>query len=140
MDSLHHGQRGHGDEEAGVHGRFLPAVGIRQKRFGHPKKRQNDFHSIAAKYLWGSQKIQKIKEPFKHYFTYVANYFINEDFDINIMDSRTYKKALIQLRKEHLDETHFTREKLLLMRNFLGGLTNLKVIELYKKIKKNERR
>ena len=119
---------------------FLDIDGKLKSKDKNLEQLRNDFHSIAAKYLWGSQKIQKIKEPFKHYFTYVANYFIHEDFDINIMDSRTYKKALIQLRKEHLDETHFTREKLLLMRNFLGGLTNLKVIELYKKIKKNERR
>jgi len=115
---------------------FLDIDGKLKSKDKNLEQLRNDFHSIAAKYLWGSQKIQKIKEPFKHYFTYVANYFINEDFDINIIDSRTYKKSLIQLRKEYLDEKHFTREKLLLMRNFLGGLTNLKVIELYKKIKK----
>jgi len=57
----------------------------------------------------------------------------------DIIDAlNTYKKALIQLRKTHLDTPHFTREKLFLIRNFLGGLTNLKVIELYKKIKKSK--
>jgi len=99
------------------------------------EKLREDFHNIAAKYLWGSKKIKKIKAPFKHYFTFVADYFINQDFDINMIDSSTYKKTLIQLKEKNLDDTAYHQERLSLMRNFLGGLTNLKIIELYKKIK-----
>jgi hypothetical protein len=65
----------------------------------------------------------------------VADHFINHDFKTDIIDSSTYKKALILLKKQSLDDEVRRREKLLLIRNFLGGLTNLKIIELYKKIK-----
>lgn len=96
---------------------------------------RKDFHQIAAKYLWGSKKVQNIKKPFKHYFSTVVAYFINQDFDRELIDSSTYKKALMLLDlKEYSKETK-RREQLLLLRNFLGGLTNLKIIELYKKIK-----
>ena len=83
----------------------------------------------------GFKEDKKIKKPFNHYFTTVADYFINHDFKIDIIDSSTYKKALILLGKQSLDDEVRRREKLLLIRNFLGGLTNLKIIELYKKIK-----
>lgn len=99
------------------------------------EKLRDEFHKIAATYLWGSKKIKNIKKPFNHYFTTVADYFINHDFAIEIIDSSTYKKALIALEAETLDEKERQREKLLLIRNFLGGLTNFKISELYKKIK-----
>ena len=95
---------------------------------------RKDFQKVAAKYIWGSKKVQKIKKPFSHYFTTVAHYFINQEFDMELIDSNTYKEALTHLNNSDLsDETH-QREKLSLLRNFLGGLTNLKIIELYKKI------
>jgi len=102
------------------------------------EKLREDFHKVAATYLWGSKKIKNIKKPFNHYFTTVADHFINDDFDIDIIDSSTYKKALLALEKENIAEDVHTRKKLLLVRNFLGGLTNLKIIELYKKIKLSE--
>jgi len=102
------------------------------------EKLREDFHKVAATYLWGSKKIKNIKKPFNHYFTTVADYFINHDFAIDIIDSSTYKKALLALEKETIEDDVRKREKLLLIRNFLGGLTNLKIIELYKKIKLSE--
>jgi len=96
---------------------------------------REDFERIAATYLWGSKKIKNIKKPFNHYFTTVADYFLNQDFNLDIVDSSTYKKALLALEKETLEEDVHKRKKLLLIRNFLGGLTNFKIIELYKKIK-----
>lgn len=102
------------------------------------EKLRDDFHKVAATYLWGSKKIKNIKKPFNHYFTTVTDYFINGDFEIDIIDSSTYKKALIALEKEILDDDIRIRKRLLLMRNFLGGLTNLKIIELYKKIRLSE--
>lgn len=102
------------------------------------EKLREDFHQIAATYLWGSKKIKNIKKPFKHYFATVADHFINHDFDIDIIDSSTYKKALIALEKADINEEERKRERLLFVRNFLGGLTNLKIIELYKKIKLSE--
>ncbi len=38
---------------------------------------RKDFQKVAAKYIWGSKKVQNIKKPFSHYFTTVADYFIN---------------------------------------------------------------
>lgn len=102
------------------------------------EKLREDFHKVAATYLWGSKKVKNIKKPFNHYFTTVADYFINQDFKIDIIDSSTYKNKLMALEKEILDDKIRNREKLLLIRNFLGGLTNLKIIELYKKIKLSE--
>jgi len=102
------------------------------------EKLREDFHKVAATYLWGSKKVKNIKKPFNHYFTTVADYFINQDFKIDIIDSSTYKNKLMALEKEILDDEIRSREKLLLIRNFLGGLTNLKIIELYKKIKLSE--
>jgi dGTP triphosphohydrolase len=99
------------------------------------EKLREDFHKVAATYLWGSKKVKNIKKPFRHYFTTVADHFINHDFKTDIIDSSTYKKALILQEKQSLDDEVRRREKLLLIRNFLGGLTNLKIIELYKKIK-----
>ena len=96
---------------------------------------REDFHKVAATYLWGSKKIKNIKKPFNHYFTTVADYFINYDFAIKIIDSSTYKKALVALEKENLEVNERKRERLLLIRNFLGGLTNFKISELYKEIK-----
>ncbi|WP_309498168.1 HD domain-containing protein [Sulfurovum sp.] len=99
------------------------------------EKLREDFHKVAATYLWGAKKIKNIKKPFNHYFTTVADYFINHDFNIDIIDSSTYKSKLIALEKKILNDEVRSRAKLLLIRNFLGGLTNLKIIELYKKIK-----
>jgi hypothetical protein len=64
----------------------------------------------------------------------VADYFINKEFDMELIDSNTYKEKLTALQKSELSQEVYLREKLSLMRNFLGGLTNLKIIELYKKI------
>ncbi len=95
---------------------------------------RRDFNKIAAKYIWGSKKVNKIKKPFNHYFITVADYFINKDFEIDLIDSHSYKQALIALDVGGLQEAVYTKERLSLLRNFLGGLTNLKIIELYKKI------
>jgi len=95
---------------------------------------RKEFQKVAAKYLWGSKKVQNIKKPFSHYFTSVADYFINKEFDMELIDSNTYKEKLIELQMSNIGEEVYLREKLSLMRNFLGGLTNLKIMELYKKI------
>lgn len=95
---------------------------------------RKEFQKVAAKYLWGSKKVQNIKKPFSHYFTTVADYFINKEFDMELIDSNTYKEALTELSKSDVSKEVYLREKLSLMRNFLGGLTNHKIIELYKKI------
>ena len=95
---------------------------------------RKDFQKVAAKYLWGSKKVQNIKKPFSHYFTTVADYFINKEFDMELIDSNTYKEKLTLLSNSNLSREACQRETLSLMRNFLGGLTNLKIIELYKKI------
>jgi len=105
---------------------------------GEIEKLREEFDKMAATYLWGAKKVKNIKKPFNHYFTTVADYFINHDFKIDIIDSSTYKNGLMALEKESLNDEVRRREKLLLMRNFLGGLTNLKIIELYKKIKLSE--
>ncbi len=96
---------------------------------------RKDFHNIAAKYLWGAKKVQNIKKPFRHYFTTVVDYFINQNFDRELIDSSTYKKALIALEESGLNMKEIRYEKLLLLRNFLGGLTNQKIMDLYKRIK-----
>jgi len=95
------------------------------------EKLRREFNKIAAKYIWGSKKVDNIKKPFNHYFITVADYFINKDFNMELVDSHTYKNALLALDEK---EEAYLHEKLSLMRNFLGGLTNLKIIELYKKI------
>lgn len=95
---------------------------------------RKEFQKVAAKYLWGSKKVQNIKKPFSHYFMTVADYFINKEFDMELIDSNTYKEKLTALSNSDLTKEAYQREKLSLMRNFLGGLTNLKIIELYKKI------
>lgn len=95
---------------------------------------RKDFQKVAAKYIWGSKKVKNIKKPFSHYFTTVADYFINKEFDMELIDSNTYKERLIALSKNGLDDEAYKREKLISMRNFLGGLTNIKIVELYKKI------
>ncbi len=95
---------------------------------------RKDFQKVAAKYIWGSKKVQNIKKPFSHYFMTVADYFITKDFDIELIDSNTYKEALTDLNKDELNAEEYERERLSLVRNFLGGLTNLKIMELYKKI------
>ena len=95
---------------------------------------RSDFQRIAAKYIWGSKRVEKIKKPYKHYFTTVADYFINRHFELELIDSNTYKEALIVLRARGSDDMNARREELILVRNFLGGLTNAKIIELYKKI------
>ena len=95
---------------------------------------RRDFNKIAAKYIWGSKKVDNIKKPFNHYFITVVDYFINKEFNIDLIDSHTYKQALIALDVGDLKNEDYMKEKLSLLRNFLGGLTNLKIIELYKKI------
>ena len=95
---------------------------------------RKDFNKIAAKYIWGSKKVQNIKKPFRHYFTTVAHYFIHTEFNMELIDSNTYKEALTDLNHSDFSKESYKREKLSLLRNFLGGLTNLKIIELYKKI------
>jgi dGTPase len=95
---------------------------------------RKDFNAIAAKYIWGSKKVNTIKLPFNHYFSTVADYFINKDFDVDLIDSNTYKQVFLNLNVRDLDAKEQLRVKLTLLRNFLGGLTNLKIIELYKRI------
>ena len=95
------------------------------------EKLRREFNKIAAKYIWGSKKVDNIKKPFNHYFITVSDYFINKDFNMELVDSHTYKNALLALDEK---EEAYLQEKLSLLRNFLGGLTNLKIIELYKKI------
>ncbi len=95
---------------------------------------RKEFQKIAANYLWGSKKVQNIKKPFSHYFTTVADYFINKEFDLELIDSNTYKEAIGTLKQSDISKESYQREKLRLMRNFLGGLTNHKIIELYKMI------
>jgi dGTP triphosphohydrolase len=95
---------------------------------------RRDFQYIAAKYIWGSKRVEKIKKPYAHYFTTVADYFINKHFDLELIDSNTYKQALIALRAKGSSNPEVRREELILVRNFLGGLTNAKIVELYKRI------
>ena len=95
---------------------------------------RRDFNKIAAKYIWGSKKVDNIKKPYNHYFITVADYFINRDFEIDLIDSNTYKEELLALDKSDRSQDQYLKEKLCLLRNFLGGLTNLKIIELYKMI------
>ncbi len=95
---------------------------------------KEDFKKIGAKYIWGSKKIKKIKKPFNESFAFVARYFLFENYDINLIDSHTYKKALIKLKSKTLDYKTKRLQELILLRNFLGGLTNPKIEELYKKI------
>ena len=95
---------------------------------------RSDFNKIAAKYIWGSKKVYKIKIPYKHYFSTVADYFINKQYDMELIDSNTYKKALSALREKKIDNEKSRKKELILIRNFLGGLTNYKIEELYKKI------
>lgn len=98
------------------------------------EKLRSDFANIAAKYIWGSKKVNNIKKPFRHYFATVADYFINHHYDTSFVDSMTYRKALEKLRVGSLDYDDKRYQELMLMRNYLGGLTNPKIIELYKKI------
>jgi dGTP triphosphohydrolase len=95
---------------------------------------RREFNKVAAKYIWGSKKVDNIKKPFNHYFITVADYFINKEFEIDLLDSNTYKQAFIALDAADLSENEYTKQRLSLLRNFLGGLTNLKIIEIYKKI------
>jgi len=98
------------------------------------EKLRRDFNKIAAKYIWGSKKVEKIKTPYKHYFKSVADYFINKKYDVELIDSNTYKVALKKLAKKSKKSQESRREELILIRNFLGGLTNYKIEDLYKKI------
>ena len=95
---------------------------------------RSDFHRIAAKHIWGSKRVEKIKKPYKHYFSTVADYFINQPFEIELIDSNTYKNALNALKSDGIDAETARTKELMMVRNFLGGLTNPKIIELYKKI------
>ncbi len=98
------------------------------------EKLRRDFNKIAAKYIWGSKKVDKIKTPYKHYFKTVADYFINKPYDLDLIDSNTYKEALIKHAQTNKKSEISRREELKLIRNFLGGLTNYKIEELYKMI------
>ena len=117
--------------ELSKNGRLLP-------QDGNIEKLRGDFANIAAKYIWGSKKVSRIKRPFRHYFGTVADYFINQEYDAAFVDSATYKKALEALRVSTFSCEAKRHEELMLMRNFLGGLTNPKIIELYKKIRIEE--
>ncbi len=99
---------------------------------------REEFQKIAATYIWGSKKIQKIKKPFKHYFETVADYFIDGDYNPLFIDSMTYRNALESLAHQPKGSAQYRHRELLLMRNFLGGLTNPKIIELYKRIRIEE--
>ncbi len=99
---------------------------------------REDFQNIAAIYIWGSKKVKNIKKPFNHYFTTVADYFINQRYNIEFIDSSTYRNAVKRLKNSDLKKEEKEIESLSLIRNFLGGLTNLKIIEIYKKIKLEE--
>ncbi len=96
---------------------------------------RRDFQTVAATYIWGSKKVENIKKPFRHYFSTVVNYFVNGTFNMAFIDSSTYREEFMALKKKALSEKAYRKEELLLLRNFLGGLTNVKIIELYKKIK-----
>lgn len=98
------------------------------------EKLRRDFNRIAAKYIWGSKKVEKIKTPYKHYFKSVADYFINQKYDLALIDSNTYREALKELAIKETAKKSRRKEELILIRNFLGGLTNYKIEELYKKI------
>jgi len=98
------------------------------------EKLRRDFHKVAAKYIWGSKKVYKIKTPYKHYFKTVVDYFINQRYDLALIDSNTYKKALEKYVVTSDKNEKSRREELIVVRNFLGGLTNYKIEELYKKI------
>ena len=99
------------------------------------EKLRNDFNVIAEHYIWGAKKIKNIKQPFKHYFEMVAQYFIENKLSYVLIDSSTYQKELRTLNAKKIEKMEKRKEELILLRNFLGGLTNLKIIELYKKIK-----
>ncbi len=72
---------------------------------------RKDFQKVAAKYLWGSKKVQNIKKPFSHYFTTVADYFINKEFDMELIDSNTYKEALTLLSNSDLSKEALSKRK-----------------------------
>lgn len=95
---------------------------------------REEFHQIAATYLWGSKRVNKIKKPFKHYFSTVAEYFIDGHYELDCIDSHTYRKALSKLRQDNKNPASRRLEELRLLRNFLGGLTNPRIYELYKRI------
>lgn len=98
------------------------------------EKLRRDFHKIAATYIWGSKKVDKIKTPYRHYFTTVVNYFLNTEYDLSLIDSNTYKQALKKCRKKAKNNEKKRLQELILLRNFLGGLTNYKIEDLYKRI------
>ena len=102
------------------------------------EKLRDEFNQLASIYIWGAKKVKNIKKPYNHYFKTVSDYFINQNFDIAFIDSSSYKTALWSLQNSTFDKEETRYQTLLLMRNFLGGLTNLKIIELYKKIKMAE--
>lgn len=47
----------------------------------------------------------------------------------------TYKKVLLALRHKAFSKKEKRREELILLRNFLGGLANYKIMELFRAIK-----
>jgi len=68
----------------------------------------------------------------------VVNYFLFSDYNIDFIDSVTYAKALKSLKEENLDPQEKRIKELTLLRNFLGGLTKPKIMELHKAIKIEE--
>ncbi len=93
------------------------------------------FADIAKHYIWGSKRVKKIKQPYNHYFETVVTYFIEETYAVSLIDSSSYRNMLIALKHSSLPPATRRYEELLLLRNFLGGLTNPKIEELYKQIK-----
>ncbi len=98
------------------------------------EKLRTDFKHIASEYIWGSKKVKNIKKPYNHYFTTVSKYFLFKTYDERLIDSMTYRHALEHLKTAGLDKASYRKEELMLLRNFLGGLTNHKIMQLYRAI------
>ena len=95
---------------------------------------REDFKKIGAKYIWGSKKVQRIRNQYIHYFKDVVNYFLFNNYNIDFIDSTTYANALKSLKSKNLNPKEKRVKELMLLRNFLGGLTNPKIMQLYKLI------
>ena len=101
----------------------------------HVEALRTSFANIVKHYIWGSKRVKKIKQPYKHYFATVVTYFIKEEYMVTLIDSSSYRNMLLALKSSSLPPKTRRYEELLLLRNFLGGLTNPKIEELYKQIK-----
>ncbi len=69
-----------------------------------------------------------------NYSRFVTEYFIDGHYALDCIDSHTYRKALSERRKDDKAPASRRLEELRLLRNFLGGLTNPRIYELYEKI------